>query len=76
MILIFPYETADDHTMQHGDMAAGSKLAAINKFRNPAGLMGRPMTKVLVVYDVQVKTPEVPHVPLVVNYGKSTLVYC
>jgi len=28
-------------------------------------------TKVLVVYDVQVKTPEVSQVPLVLNYGKD-----
>ena len=28
-------------------------------------------TKVLVVYDVQVKTPEVSQVPLVLNYGKN-----
>jgi hypothetical protein len=27
------------------------------------------MTKVLVVYDVSVKTPEVLHVPLIINYG-------
>ncbi|KAI0316701.1 hypothetical protein OF83DRAFT_1059902 [Amylostereum chailletii] len=53
----------------NGDMNAGTKLAAINKFRNaPNGLLGRMATKVLVVYDVQVKTPDVPHVPLVVNY--------
>lgn len=26
-------------------------------------------TKVLVVYDVQVKAPEVSHVPLIINYG-------
>jgi len=29
-------------------------------------------TKILVVYDVQVKNPEVPHVQLIINYGKST----
>jgi len=28
-------------------------------------------TKVLVVYDVQVKTPDVSQVPLVLNYGKG-----
>jgi translation initiation factor 4A len=31
--------------------------------------MRQPVTKVLVVYDVQVKTPEVSHTPLIINYG-------
>ncbi|KAI0069051.1 hypothetical protein BV25DRAFT_1791713 [Artomyces pyxidatus] len=53
----------------HGDMNAGTKLAALNKFRSTANSVMRPVsTKVLVVYDVQVKTPEVSHVPLVINY--------
>jgi hypothetical protein len=52
-------------------MNAATKLAALNRFRNtPAGLMRQSATKVLVVYDVQVKNPEVPHVPLIINYGK------
>jgi len=53
----------------HGDMNAATKLAALNRFRNtPTGLMRQSATKVLVVYDVQVKNPEVPHVPLIINY--------
>jgi len=53
----------------HGDMGSSNKLAALNKFRNLATNALRPTpTKVLVVYDVQVKTPEVSQVPLVVNY--------
>jgi len=53
----------------HGDMNAGTKLAALNKFRNASSVIIRqPATKVLVVYDVQVKSPEVSHVPLIVNY--------
>ncbi|KZT72645.1 P-loop containing nucleoside triphosphate hydrolase protein [Daedalea quercina L-15889] len=53
----------------HGDMNAGAKLAALNKFRSPpTGLMRQPTTKVLVVYDVQVKTPEVSQIPLIINY--------
>ncbi|KAF8271769.1 hypothetical protein EI94DRAFT_1777336 [Lactarius quietus] len=53
----------------HGDMNAATKLAALNRFRNtPAGMMRQSATKVLVVYDVQVKNPEVPHVPLIINY--------
>lgn len=53
-------------------MNAGTKLAAINKFRNAASqIMRTAPAKVLVVYDVQVKTPEVSQIPLVVNYGQS-----
>ncbi|EIW82371.1 P-loop containing nucleoside triphosphate hydrolase protein [Coniophora puteana RWD-64-598 SS2] len=53
----------------HGDMNAGAKLAALNKFRSPSnGIMRQPLTKVLVVNDVQLKTPEVAHVPLIINY--------
>ena len=52
-------------------MNAGTKLAALNKFRNSASVMMRqPVTKVLVVYDVQVKTADVTHTPLIINYGK------
>lgn len=51
-------------------MNAGTKLAALNKFRNNnAGIMRPTGSKVLVVYDVQVKAPEVSHVPLILNYG-------
>ena len=52
-------------------MNNGAKLAAINKFRTSAAvaLMRQAPTKVLVVYDVQIKSTEVPHVPLVINYG-------
>ena len=51
-------------------MNAGTKLAALNKFRGPANTVIRQSTtKVLVVYDVQVKAPDVFQVPLVVNYG-------
>ena len=56
--------------VKHGDMNSGTKLAALNKFRTPASVtMRQPSPKVLVVYDIQVKSPEVPHVPLVINYG-------
>lgn len=61
-------------TLQHGDMNAATKLSALNRFRNiAAGLVRQPTTKVLVVYDVQVKNPEVPHVPLIINYGEFNL---
>ncbi|KAF8897477.1 hypothetical protein BD779DRAFT_1667451 [Infundibulicybe gibba] len=53
----------------HGDMNAGTKLSALNKFRSTgSAIMRQPVAKVLVVYDVQVKTPEVSHVPLIINY--------
>ncbi|OSC98753.1 hypothetical protein PYCCODRAFT_1439067 [Trametes coccinea BRFM310] len=52
----------------HGDMNAGAKLAALNKFRAGPSMMRPSPTRVLVVYDVQVKTPDVSQVPLVINY--------
>lgn len=56
-------------------MNAGTKLAALNKFRSSASVMMRqPVTKVLVVNDVQVKIPEISHVPLIINYGMPS--YC
>lgn len=54
--------------MQHGDMNAGVKLAALNKFRAAPGIVRPTATKVLVVYDVGVKAPDVQQVPLVINY--------
>lgn len=55
-------------------MNAATKLSALNRFRSPAaGLVRQLTTKVLIVYDVQVKTPEVAHVPLIINYGELTL---
>ncbi|KAF5393967.1 hypothetical protein D9757_000084 [Collybiopsis confluens] len=51
----------------HGDMSAATKLAALNKYRSPpSSLMRQQATKVLVVYDVQVK--EISHIPLIINY--------
>lgn len=62
-----------DLFLQHGEMNAGTKLAALNKFRSSASVMMRqPVTKVLVVNDVQVKIPEISHVPLIINYGMSS----
>lgn len=49
-------------------MNAGTKVAALNKYRSTtSNMMRQPATKVLVVYDVQVK--EISHIPLVINYG-------
>jgi translation initiation factor 4A len=52
-------------------MNAATKLAALNKFRNANSILRQPSAKVLVVYDVPVKTPEVSHVPLIINYGAA-----
>ncbi|KAK2466163.1 hypothetical protein APHAL10511_001805 [Amanita phalloides] len=52
----------------HGDMNAATKLAALNKFKNLNPVLRQPPAKVLVVYDVPVKTPEVSHVSLIINY--------
>lgn len=49
-------------------MTAGVKLAALNKFRAAPGVVRPTATKVLVVYDVGVKAPDVQQVPLVINY--------
>jgi len=55
-------------------MNAGTKLAALNKFRSATStIMRQTVPKVLVVNDVQVKIPEVSHVPLIINYGKHIL---
>jgi len=52
-------------------MSAAAKLSALNRFRSSAaGLVRQLTTKVLVVYDVQVKNPEVSYVPLIINYGE------
>lgn len=52
-------------------MNTGTKLAALNKVQKFSfSMMREPATKALVVNDVQVKTPEVSHVPLIINYGK------
>ena len=55
-------------------MAAPTKLAALTKYRNSASvIMRQPSTKVLVVYDVQIK--ELPQVPLIVNYGMTDPIF-
>ena len=50
-------------------MNAGTKVAALNKFRGGSTMIRQPTTKILVVFDVQVKSPDVFQVPLVINYG-------
>ncbi|KAG8922485.1 hypothetical protein FRC01_013971 [Tulasnella sp. 417] len=52
----------------HGDMATGNRMAALNKFRGAGSAIRGGATRVLVVYDVQVKAPDVFQIPLVINY--------
>lgn len=52
-------------------MNTGAKMAALNKFRGNNSIMMKqqqPSPRVLVVFDVQVKSPDVFQVPLVINY--------
>jgi translation initiation factor 4A len=51
-------------------MNTGGKVAAISKFKGSNVTIGRlPIARVLVVCDVQIKSPDVHQVPLVINYG-------
>lgn len=55
----------------HAEMNTGAKMAALNKFRGNNSIMMKqqqPSPRVLVVFDVQVKSPDVFQVPLVINY--------
>jgi len=53
-------------------MNSVTRLAALNKFRSTSSaVLRQPTAKILVIYDVQLKNNEAPHVPLVVNYGAS-----
>jgi translation initiation factor 4A len=47
-------------------MAPAARMTAINRFRSTTAVATR--TRVLVIYDVQVKSTEVSQVPLVINY--------
>jgi hypothetical protein len=54
-------------------MNSNNKMSAITKFRGPSTMhMRQHPLKVLVIYDVQVKTAEVSQIPLIVNYGMFT----
>ncbi|KAG8712073.1 hypothetical protein FRC11_001099 [Ceratobasidium sp. 423] len=59
----------------HGEMNSTAKLTSLNKFRgsSPNGTTNgaRQPMRVLIVYDVPVKAPDVFQVPLVVNYGRA-----
>lgn len=52
----------------HGEMNPTAKMAAITKYRSPTSPLMKAATRVLVVYDVQIKATEVPQVPVIINY--------
>jgi len=58
----------------HTEMNTGTKVAALNKFRGGSAITRQPTTKILVVFDVQVKSPDVFQVPLVINYDLPKIV--
>ena len=50
-------------------MNAATRVAALKKFKNASSsILRQPSARVLVIYDVQLKNNEAPHVPLVINY--------
>ena len=52
-------------------MNSVTRVSALNKFRTASTILRQPNMKALVVYDVLLKGGETPHIPLVINYGKS-----
>jgi translation initiation factor 4A len=65
------HDTSFNFCRQHAEMNPGAKVTALNKFRgnNSMIVKQQPASKVLVVFDVQVKSPDLFQVPLVINYG-------
>jgi len=64
-------ESLISYDSQHAEMSTGTKMAALNKFRGNNSILMKqqqPSSRVLVVFDVQVKSPDVFQVPLVINY--------
>lgn len=51
-------------------MSAAARIAALNKFRGAGSSIRTGAARVLVVYDVPVKAPDVFQIPLVINYGE------
>jgi translation initiation factor 4A len=47
-----------------------TRTAALNKFRTASNILRQTNMKVLVVNDVQLKSGDTPHIPLVINYGE------
>jgi hypothetical protein len=58
-------------SLQHVEMNSNTKMAAFHKFRGNTSIMMKqqPTSRVLVVFDVQIKSSDVFQVPLVINYG-------
>ena len=53
-------------------MSAAARIAALNKFRGAGSSIRTGAARVLVVYDVPVKAPDVFQIPLVINYGECS----
>lgn len=60
----------------HTEMNSGAKMAAFHKFRGNNSIMMKqqPVSRVLVVFDVQIKSSDVFQVPLVINYDLPKIV--
>lgn len=60
----------------HSEMNPGNKVAALSKFRGNNSMLGKQQTssRVLVVCDVPVKSPDVFQIPLVINYDLPRVV--
>lgn len=52
-------------------MNNATRVAALNKFRTASTILRQTNMKVLVVYDIQLKSGEFPHIALVINYGRE-----
>jgi hypothetical protein len=51
-------------------MKDSARAAAMSRFRySTPELMRQPKMKVLVIYDVAIKSNDVPLIPLIINYG-------
>jgi translation initiation factor 4A len=68
--LHYPFHASFLIIIQHGDMNTVTRVASLNKFRTASTILRQVNMKVLVVCDVQLKTGETPHIPLVINYGE------
>lgn len=62
--------------LQHAEMNSSTKMTAFQKFRGNTSIMMKqqPTARVLVVFDVQIKSSDVFQVPLVINYGRPDLI--
>ena len=50
-------------------MNPATRATVLGKFRHQPAMMRQAKPKILVVYDVMVKSSDVPLIPLIINYG-------